>query len=436
VEGACTQKLGNSYRIEPVYDPMPALLMQDELHLLKESLGTYDSHFEGFLDVAAESLGMRLPSKRIAATATIEGYDKHVRELYNGRTARRFPVQGRAQHNSAYADLDSDRPVGRIYMGILPFGIDSDEVAARIAETVAKEARAYWGGQSSSTQIAGRYDLSLIYVNAKNTAGNLGARLSGELDVLSLTGDRSLDEVRSAIDRIEEDTALPYEERLKVLIATSLISHGVDLNRMNLMAFVGFPGRAADYIQSSSRVGRDNLGLVCTVFEPADNLDRSTYLHFRVYHDRLYQLVQPVPINRFSEASITRTFTGVYASLVLNVLGPLKKESWQGPPQYARNYLTALAQGLLPNEELAEFVGQSYGFDSYGLPTEVDDKLRSLVARLVRQARENIVGGEDFMMHKRLKPQPVSSLREVQQQVEFAVEYNMQSEVESVRGYR
>lgn len=436
VEGACTCKPRTFTPVATVYDPMPALLLQDELHLLKESLGTYDAHFEGFLDVAAARIGTRLPSKRLAATATIEGYKKHVYELY-GRDARRFPEKGREELDSAYAALSEESPVARQYLGILPFGIDSDEIAARIAEIAAAEAERYWATAAHDSVLADRYDLALIYANQKNTVGNVGARLRSQLDVLGLTGDRSLEEVRAAIDRIESDRTKPYHERLQSLIATSLISHGVDLNRLNVMAFVGFPGRAADYIQSSSRVGRENVGLVCTVFNPNDNLNRSTYLHFHEYHERLYQLVQPVPLNRFSESSVSRTFTGIYSALALNVVAPLKKQAGLIKESFnsGRNFLQAFERGIVADDELIELVAEAYGMDRFGLPTEVAEKLRSLVAKKVRLARQNIEAGEAYATHGRLKPPPVSSLRDVEDQVQFRIDYRYRDELDRVRSY-
>lgn len=436
VEGACAVNKKAFNPIPPIHDPTPALLLQDELHLLKESLGTYDAHFEGFLDAAAAHLGTGLPSKRLAATATIEGFAKHVSALY-GREARRFPEKGRGEFDSAYALLNEESPVARLYLGILPLGIDSDEVAARVAEVIEAEAGRYWADPAHDPVLAGRYDLSLIYVNQKNTAGNIGARLNSLWVVRTLTGDRSLDEVRQAIDDIEGDDAKPYAERLKTLIATSLISHGVDLRRLNAMAFVGFPGRAADYIQSSSRVGRENVGLVCTIFDPNATLDRSTYLHFHEYHERLYQLVQPVPINRFSESSVSRTFTGIYSALILNVVAPLKKRAGitKGSLRRGQALLQAYAKGSITDDEMVDLLVESYGIERHGLPTEVSGKLRTLIGRKVKLARQDIETGEDYATYQRLKPPPVSSLREVQEQVEFKAEFRMREEIDRVRGY-
>src|SRR6202023_4322549 len=111
--------------------------------------------------------------------------------------------------------LDADAPVRRVYVGVLPFGVDSDEVAARISELVESEAARYWTDPNHNPAIASSYEVSLLYVNEKNTAGNIGARLTNHIQVRVLTGDRSLDEVREAIDQIENDSASPYPARLE-----------------------------------------------------------------------------------------------------------------------------------------------------------------------------------------------------------------------------
>src|SRR5690606_2712141 len=137
------------------------------------------------------------------------------------------------------------------------------------------------------------------------------------------------------------DTERDFKDRLKVLIATSIISHGVDLERLNLMAFAGFPSSAADYIQASSRVGRTHLGIVFTVFRPESNRERNIYQRFYEYHERLYQLVQPVPINRMSQPAISRTLTGIMSASILNIIGPSYSKEHHKSLDKAENFVKA-----------------------------------------------------------------------------------------------
>jgi hypothetical protein len=72
-------------------DPAPTLLIQDELHLIKESLGAYDSHYETLIEYFIKNLsGCNKGIKVIGATATISAYADQARHLY-WKNAIRFP---------------------------------------------------------------------------------------------------------------------------------------------------------------------------------------------------------------------------------------------------------------------------------------------------------------------------------------------------------
>ena len=91
-----------------------------------------------------------------------------------------------------------------------------------------------------------------------------------------------------------------------------MISHGVDIDRLNGMLFYGMPRQMAEYIQSSSRVGRNHVGSVLVCFHPARERDRSHFSYFPKFHQFLGQLVEPVAINRWSQFSIDRTLPGLF----------------------------------------------------------------------------------------------------------------------------
>jgi hypothetical protein len=431
VESGCKRTKTKFDPAEAIKDPTPALLLQDELHLLKESLGTYDSHYEGYLDEQARAVGTGLPPKRLAATATIEGYEHHIKHLY-GRSARRFPSKGIGLDDTPYACRDEKNPDARVYCGILPFGPTTDQVCVRIAEVVHAAAEAAWALDPTDPS-NGFYDLSLLYGNLKDGVANMAASLHdlyGMNFAKNLSGEHSLDQVREVIDIVEGDASRPYAERLNCVVATSIISHGVDLERFNVMGISGFPGRAADYIQASSRVGRKHIGVVFTVYNPTYNIDRSAYVHFMEYHDRLYQLVQPVPVNKFSEAAIARTFNGIYAATLLNMVSRDKKRNFTNGNQA----LTAFADGEVTDDEMRDRILRAYGVDAaiFGLDAELRRKYHDLIEKRTIQARQDLEMGEEWATYRRLKPVPVSSLRNVQEQIGFRIDQRRIRTVEAI----
>lgn len=410
-KGVCKRKSREYIDLQPLNDPTPSLLLQDELHLLKESLGTYDSHYETFIDCLSSEIGNQLPPKRLAATATIEGFQAHIGELYQ-RSAVRFPVKGMQEFESAYVAESIEDPISRIYLGIMPTGASVEEVVVSILETLKHYSDRINNNDDSDKNLAENYDLSLAYVNQKNTAGDIGTNWQEPHEIQVLTGDKGLAEVRGSIARIESDPHRTFEERLKVLIATSIISHGVDLERLNLMTFAGFPSSAADYIQASSRVGRSHLGIVFTVFRPENNRERNIYQRFYEYHERLYQLVQPVPINRMSQPAINRTLSGIMSASILNIIGPEYYRKYQKTLDKADNFVKAFSDGSITDDEIIDVVKQSLGLDKSNLAGSSYDMIEELIERLVKEQRLQIQRNEEYGTHRRMRPHPVSSLRE------------------------
>lgn len=422
VEGRCKRKSRDFVRVTAIPDPLPTIMLQDELHLLKESLGTYDSHFETLIDLIASYSGSPMPPKRIAATATIEGYEQHVAQLYGPRPANRFPVKGRRLWESAYSTLAPDGECARLYVGVLPMGRAAREVAQHFVKTTLAEAATAWQASVRDNN-NDSYDLVLAYANEKRTAADLGSNLSSGTELVVLTGDKSMDDVRSAIDRVQTDTELPFIDRLKCIVATSIISHGVDLARLNLMTFMGFPGRAADYIQASSRVGREHLGVVFTVYRQGVALERSAYTHFGEYHERLYQLVEPIPVARFSRGAFNRTLSGMYSAVLLNLVPVIAGHALSGRSlQRGADAVGAYQDGALTDAEVSQFLRQAYGLGLFDLPVDVVATYSELIDASARSFRNQIFQRDDWALPSRLRPEVVASLREVDEQVDVGVE--------------
>ncbi|MGM0686742.1 MAG: DEAD/DEAH box helicase [Promethearchaeati archaeon] len=401
--------------VKDVKDPCPALLLQDEIHLLRESLGTYDSHYEGLVDVLSRRFGVGMPPKRMAATATIEGLEQHIFHLYVGE-GRCFPVKGMSINDSAYVEVDPQGTLARLYVGILPSGRDADDVSRAVAERLCQLAIQRYTEKADDIY----HDFLLIYVNEKNTAGDIRADWRDEYAVQVLTGDKSLDEVRQVIARVESDGAKLHPERLHAVIATSVVSHGVDLERLNQMVIVGMPRSVAEYIQASSRAGRIHAGVIFTVFRWQNRRNVSMYEHFFETHDRLYQLVQPVPVNRVSSPSLERTATGLLASVVYNLFGPKLYESNKRRLNSAQSVIKALANKELIESEIMDVVSEAY-FSGFTMMEAYRHQLEDTLEKIIRNQLHLLSTKPDWSFHTRLDPKPVSSLREVGEQVDFGM---------------
>jgi hypothetical protein len=83
-----------------------------------------------------------------------------------------------------------------------------------------------------------------------------------------LTSRKTASEIPEILDKLERQfvPSLPtkVDKPLDVLLATNMISVGVDVQRLELMIVAGQPKNTAEYIQATSRVGRNSPGLVCT----------------------------------------------------------------------------------------------------------------------------------------------------------------------------
>ena len=124
-------------------------------------------------------------------------------------------------------------------------------------------------------------------------------------------------EAQRAADRKEgkqPSSPVPYD----VVLATNMISVGVDIERLGLMLVAGQPKNTSEYIQATSRVGRspDGPGLIGTVFNWARPRDLSHYERFEHYHETFYKHVEALSVTPFSARALDRGLSGVMVALI------------------------------------------------------------------------------------------------------------------------
>lgn len=326
----------------------PTLQIQDELHLLKEDLGAYDSHYESMLQVILRERSGKYSWKIIASTATIREYDRHIAHLYGKNEAKnpaiRFPCEGPRYDQSFYSVAESSDSVGRYYLGIIGHNkthintivdviYSYHKIIKGLAKLNTREFEKVTGitqlNEEDCKKIIDDYEISLNYVLTKRNADQIAESIDSQIQEylvedgytginnVMLTGGTSGDKLTSVLDSIEHPS-INNEERITSVTATSMISHGVDIDRLNFMTFFGLPRQTAEYIQASSRVGRKWPGVTVDVFAPQKERDRSYYQFFQKYHEYLDRLVEAPAINRWAKYSIFKTISGILCGHIVN----------------------------------------------------------------------------------------------------------------------
>lgn len=133
----------------------------------------------------------------------------------------------------------------------------------------------------------------------------LGHRSTARIsEVIELTSRVSTDKVAEARRRLE--CGFHEAQRVDCAIATNMISVGLDIPRLGLMVVLGQPKSHAEYIQATSRVGRDDKrpGLVVTLLNIHKPRDRSHYERFRHYHETFYRSVEVASVTPFSARAL------------------------------------------------------------------------------------------------------------------------------------
>ncbi|MBR0418292.1 MAG: DEAD/DEAH box helicase [Erysipelotrichaceae bacterium] len=322
----------------------PELIIQDELHLISGPLGTMVGLYESAIDALCKNKGVS--SKIIASTATIRRAVEQCAALYD-RDVNQFPHPGIDSDDSFFAReslIDySNEVFGRKYIGLMPSG--KTKAMMEIRSIAAMLQKLY--GMDLEDEVKDKYWTLTVYFNSLKDLGKcstlvdddvkdfikrIAYRTGGAKDARMIT---SADELTSRVSTTQLNQTLDKLEKLayskenienkrwpsNVLLATNMISVGIDVARLNVMLLVGQPKLTSEYIQASSRVGREFPGVAFAMYDGSKSRDRSHYEQFKSYHESFYKFVEPTGVTPFSKPARDRALHAVVISLLrqLNV---------------------------------------------------------------------------------------------------------------------
>ena len=504
------------------HDPFPSLVIQDEAHLLDESLGTFAGLFESALDaifsemakplhelVAYEPDGMtRRRVKVVAASATVSDPDRQLEHLYQRPVpAMQFPYPGESLYESFYAapneplpdegtraaieSVEERTPWSRVYVGFMTNGrahtattvavlsnfhtlitelhlalcsgdpteylraknilLSGLTAGTNLPLEVIRHAKLSAATASDLATLIDLHRIALTYVTNKKGGDQIMAAefeetrkrhadrklpitdLRTELITGSVAQGEIQETVRQAQDRPAPGQPMPVlKDVLRSVIATSAVSHGVDVDEFNSMFFAGMPSDIAEYIQASSRVGRTHVGFVVLVPTPQRRRDRYIIEVFDSYHRFLERMVSPAAIDRWATRAVERvmpSFIQAYLAGVCYVRDVLNAEpdqkEWVADYAWIPTIVTRLRNPALRGpfiKGICDFVEKAIGLGDAafapGAPQHYQEIVRQRVEGLLSSWERDALGetrplSEYFRAQVSVMNRPMTSLRDV-----------------------
>ena len=329
--------------------PPPDLVIQDELHLIAGPLGTMAGLYEAAIEAlcAREIDGRQVKPKIVASTATVRHAREQIQGLFGRPVTHIFPPPGPSRDDSFFArTMPASQRNAREYVGIASQGRNPKEAMRRVLLTLMGAAERAWrdgGGPRTRDNPSDPYMTVLGYFNSLRELGGARRILEEEVqntlkrygdrkrlgeaqglfrnrtsfsDVVELTSRVSTDRVAEARRRLQT-TFRDRKQRVDCAIATNMISVGLDIQRLGLMLVYGQPKTNSEYIQATSRVGRDDKrpGLVVMLYNVHRPRDRSHYERFRHYHETFYRSVEVASVTPFAARALDRGFAGALVTL-------------------------------------------------------------------------------------------------------------------------
>lgn len=416
---------GNGWTLDP-----PDLIIQDELHLISGPLGTVAGLYEAAIDqlTSRGSGEKRVRPKIVASTATVRRASDQISALFDRSTTAIFPPPGIDRTDSFFArTVPASTNPARLYLGIAAQGRGPKLVFLRSLTTLVAAAQAAYEANPPADpkhlNPADPYMTALCYFNALRELG--GARRIVEDEVRdraarygtqrcrmdpadSPFADRKIKEPMELTSRVSTDEVARAKQRLEAIfssggetvdiaLATNMISVGLDITRLGLMVVQGQPKTAAEYIQATSRVGRDHNrpGIVLAVLNLHKPRDRMHFEQFGQFHRTFYRAVEATSVTPWAARALDRALAAVVVAAARHIDATLTPDIAVSQLENSLWVRTAVRDTIVsraPDHMLAG--GRA------ALTKLVDDILDAWIAT----AQEQAAGGNSFAYAKKKSP--------------------------------
>lgn len=322
----------------------PALIIQDELHLISGPLGSMVGLYEPVIqELSSYKLGNQIVRpKVVASTATTRRYQEQINALYGTDSVTLFPQALNRANETYFSSVERDEAgnlkKGTLYVGVNPASYSDGQIAAARVAGALSQAPSVWQGEKEPMDF---YQTSMWFFNSLKDLGTMLTLLNSvvrdvitgmsryrrlPLDTLrpvwpikELTGRIAANEVAESLNELGRKS---WEQgAIRTCLASSIMEVGVDVQRLGLLTIMFQPKSTAQYIQVSGRVGRareQGPGLVIMLYNASRARDRSVYENFTSYHKRLYAQVEPVSSTPFAIESMKHGLVGAILSFYRN----------------------------------------------------------------------------------------------------------------------
>lgn len=406
----------------------PSFRLQDELHLLRDSLGAVDGHYEAVLDGIQSELSSRR-AKILASSATLSGYDKQSDVLYR-RKARVFPQPGPTPRDGFWSRPSTTRM--RRFLALAPRGATIEFAVDRLMSELQIAVRKLWrdpGAICTELAIDARfadflleqYGTNVVYGNTlrdldavSRSATTQLVGVEGPVRSVSLTGRTQFENISGILDDLQKlDAKRPFEDRIHLITASSMMSHGVDVDRLNVMIVLGLPLTTAEFIQATARVGRKWPAIVLVVHKMGRERDASVYRLFEKFVEQGDRFVEPIPITKRSRRVLRRTVPGLQAARLLHI------HAYSAPDRFTT--VAHLRQRIAAKKFSAETEGAALNaYLNFDEITEADhrgDVQKDIDSYAERVQRPTTEAKDWYVKVWPKNRQPMMSLRDVEEQV-------------------